>query len=81
MEFFENPMVIFYMTLINIFYINQNIIKVYNNKTIKFFYYDFINIALKASKYIENTKKHNLVFEIATLYLNICFLLILFLDS
>ena len=35
------------MILIKIFSIDEDIIQIYNNKDIKFFYYNFVNITLK----------------------------------
>ena len=35
------------MVLIKIFSIDEDIIQIYNNKDIKFFYYNFVNITLK----------------------------------
>ncbi len=45
--------------------IDENIIKVYNNKNIELFYQDHVDIAPESDKYINQSKKHYLVLEIA----------------
>ena len=75
-EFSKDQPDSFCMILADVFGINQNIIKVYNNKNSKFFYLDFVDIALDASKGIEKIERYNLVFEIAILHLEDCFPLI-----
>lgn len=48
-----------------IFNIDENIIKIYNNKNIKFFYQNLINVALKSNQYIDLYKKHYLILKVA----------------
>ena len=60
---------------------NKNVIEVQNNKNILFFYYNFINIALNIDMSILMIEMYNLILEIAILYLESCFLLIIFLNS
>ena len=64
------------MTLAKVFYINQHNIEIYNNKNIKFFSQNSVEIALKTGGSIKNIKKYNLVFEINIQYLkNYCLLI------
>ena len=67
--------------LASIFSVNQDIIKVLNNKNVKFFFENFVDIALKAGGGIGKTEKHKLVLEIAIPRLKTCFLLVTFLNS
>ena len=71
----------FYVTLAGVFGINQDIIKVHNDQNIKFFRWDFVNIALEAGGGVEMTKKHDLVLEIAVSRLEDCFPLVAFSNS
>ena len=71
----------FYVIMANVFSINQNVIEIYNIKNIKFFYQNFVDVALKANVDIWKTKIHDLVFEIAVPYLENCFLLVTFPNS
>ena len=47
------------------FNVNKNIIEIYNNKDIKFFCQNLVDIALKNSQYVGQSKKHYLVLEMA----------------
>ena len=69
------------MTLSSVFDVNQNVIKVYNNKNIKFFYQDFVDIALEACGSIVKIEKYDLVIKIAVPQLQDCFLLVIFSNS
>ena len=71
----------FYMILASVFGINQDVIEVYNNKNIKFFCYDSIDIALKASKGVRRTKRYDLVLKIAVLHLKDYFPLVILSNS
>ena len=51
------------------FSLNQNIIKIYNNKNIKFIFQNLIYIHLKTNLSIKKFKKFNLIFETIILYL------------
>ena len=53
------------MRLSGVFNIDQDIIKIYNDKDILFFSWYLINISLKSSQDIEKAKKHNLIFKMA----------------
>lgn len=53
-------------------------ILVYNIYNIKFFFYNFVAIALEANKSIEKTKNHELIFKITVLYLKDYYLFITF---
>ena len=69
------------MILASIFGINHNVISVHNDKNIKFFYQNFVNIALEAGEGIKKNKKYNFVLEIAVLRLKGSFPLITPLNS
>ena len=47
-----------------VFSIDENTIKVYNNKNIKFFCQNLVDIALKHDWYVGQTKKHYLILKI-----------------
>ena len=53
------------MTLAFIFGINEDVIQVNNNKDIKFFGQNLIDVALEAGRSVEKTKTHHLIFEVA----------------
>ena len=61
------------MRLTKIFNLDKNIIQIYNNKNIKFFYKNFINKFLKCSQSIKKLKKYNLKFKMVISNLKICF--------
>ena len=63
--FFRNLLDSFHVILAYIFIIYQDVIKIHDNKNIKFFHLDFINVALKVGKSVEKTEKYDLVLEIA----------------
>ena len=54
---------------------------VYNNKNIKFFRYDFVDVALEADEAIKKTKRYDLVYDIAVPRLESCFPLVIFPNS
>lgn len=45
--------------------VDQNIVKIYNNKDIKFFYQNLVDITLKTCRNIRQAKQHDLVLKIA----------------
>lgn len=66
-----------------VFYIDQNLIKVYYYNNIEVLYKNLIDIALMSNKCIKQSKKHDLVLKIAIssfkYYLPIFFLLYFYL--
>ena len=64
-----------------IFSINKNIIQIYNNKDIKFFYKDLIDIVLKSYQNISQLKKHYLILKMTIFNLESYFSLIFFANS
>ncbi len=52
------------MLLAFAFNIDENIIKVYYHKNVELLHQDLIDIALEYSRYIDQSKKHDLVFEV-----------------
>ena len=69
------------MTLAGICCLNQDVIEVHNDKKIKFFHQDFVDIFLKAGGGVGKTESHDLILEIAVLRLESCFPLVIFLNS
>lgn len=57
----------FYIELVRIFDINQEIFNVHHNKNIMFFNKNRVDIALKTSQSIKKAKKHYLIFEMPIL--------------
>ena len=55
--------VLFGRNLFFVFDIDNNIIQIHNNKNIKFFYEDFINIALKCCWNISQSKRYYLILK------------------
>lgn len=49
--------------LAKIFDIYYNVLQIYNNKDIKLFFRNFINISLKLSQSIKKNKKYKLILE------------------
>lgn len=49
--------------------VDENVIKIYYYKNVEFLYQDFINIALKRSLCIGQTKRYYLVLKVAVIYL------------
>ena len=80
-KFSKNLLNSFHVTLAGVFSINKDVIEVHNDKNIKFFYYDFFDLALEAGEGIKKTKMHKLVFEMAVLHLESCFSLVTFPNS
>ena len=75
-QFPNNPPDSFYINLPGIFGVNQDVIKVHNDKNIKFFYQNFIDIVLEVGGSIKMTEKHDLVFEMAIPHLKSYFPLV-----
>ena len=80
-EFYENQVYGCHVTLAGIFSVNQEVIKVYDDKNIMFFCYNFIKIALKAGRCVEKIEKHDLVLEMVVPRLKGCFPLVIFPNS
>ena len=55
---------------------NWDIIKIHNDKNIKFFHSDLVNVALEAARNIEKIEKYDKVLEMTVLYSKGCFLLV-----
>lgn len=58
--------------------LNKNIIQIHNNKNVKFLGKDFVNIFLEACQSICQSKKNDLVFDVAIPNLECCLLFISF---
>lgn len=59
---------------------DQNIVKIYNEKNIKLFGKDFFDVALEAKKSMKEAKRHNLILKIDVSSLESCFLFIIFMN-
>ena len=55
------------MKLVKVFNINHNIVQIYNNKNIKLFSKNFIDVTLKSEQNIEKSKNYDLIFKMAIL--------------
>ena len=77
----QNPAYSLNLWLVQIFNVDQFAIQVYNNKDIKLFSQNLINISLESSRSIKKAKRHDLIFEISVLSLESCFLCIIFTNS
>lgn len=63
------------------FSIDENVIEVYNNKNVKFFYQNLVDVALKRGWFVGQSKKHHLVLKVVIMNLKSCLLFIAFSDS
>ncbi len=68
------------MTLYFIFGVDKNVIQVYNDKNIKLFCKNYIDIFLKNDWYISQSKKYYLIFKAVILDPKNCLLFITFSD-
>lgn len=68
------------MELARIFSIDQNIFQIYNNKNIKLFDKDLIDIALKSGRNIKKFEKHDLILKITILSSKNNLLFVVFID-
>ena len=73
----SNGFYVFFSLALNI---DENIIKVYDNKDIKLFYQNLVDIVLKYGWCIGPAKKHYLILEIAVMGLESHLLFIAFFD-
>ena len=64
-----------------IFDVDENIIQIYNDKNIKFFHKNLINIALKYCRSISQSKRHYLILEVTIFGLESSFPHIFFANS
>ena len=80
-EFFKYQLNDFYVTLASSFSINQNVIDVYNDKNVEFFFQYFVNKALKVRGGIIKIKINNLILKMIIPCLGGCFLLVTLLNS
>ncbi len=62
------------------FGVDKNVIKVHYHKNVEFPYQDLIDVALESGRYIDQSKKDHLVFEIAIAGPEDCLLFIAFSD-
>ena len=60
--------------------IDENIVQVYNNRDVKFFYQNLVNIVLKNGQSIGQLERHYLIFEMAITSPKNCFSFITFSD-
>lgn len=81
LEFSENSLNGFFVILASIFNINQYIIRVHNDKNVKFLSRDLVDIVLKAGIDMKKIEKYNLVLKIAVSHLESYFPLVILLNS
>ncbi len=70
----------FYIAFFFVFIVNEDIININNNKDVMLLYQDLINVSLKHSRCIGQSKRHHLVLEIAVTGHESCILFTTFLD-
>ena len=70
----------FNIKLARILHIDQDIISIYNNKNIKLFYKNLIDILLKYDQNIGKTKKHNHILKMTILGLESCIFFVTFIN-
>lgn len=80
LELFQDLLYDFYVLLVEVLCIDQNIIQVYNHENIKLFNQDLIYISLEAGWSVRLTKKYYLVLKVAVSGEKVRFLFITFLD-
>ena len=64
-QFLKNPSNIIDVSLAWVFSVDDDVIKVKNDKDIEFHGKDIVNIALEAGRCVEQPKKHYLVLKVA----------------
>ena len=77
-QFLENSSNGINVSLAWVLGVDENVIKVNNNKDIKFLGQNLINIALEAGRYVKQPKRHYLVLKVAVSSPKSCFLFIVF---
>ena len=70
----------FDMGLAGFFGINQNVVKIYNNKSVKLFGKNLIDVALKSGRSIRKFKKYDLILKMIVLGLESYLSFIVFTD-
>ena len=80
LEVFEYLTNGFYVSLAEIFDVDQDVVQIYNNKDIKLFGQDLIDVTLEGGRSIEETKGHNLVLKMPIPSSNSHFPLVTFSD-
>ena len=66
----------FHVTLAGVFGVNHDVIEVHDNKNIKFFRYDCVDISLEAAEGVGKTEKHDLILEMVIPRSESCFSLV-----
>ena len=64
-----------------VFGIDKDVIKIYYYKDIKLLYSNRVDIALKTGQYVDQSKRYDLIFEVAIVGLKYCLLFITFFKS
>ena len=64
-----------------VFGIDEDIIQIYNDKDIEFFYKDLMDVALECCRSVGQSKKHHLILKVAISGLESSLLLISFANS
>ena len=78
LELIEDSVYSFYVWLAWILNIDQNVVSIYDNKNIKFFSKNLVDIVLKTGWSMGKAKRHNLILEIVIPSLKSSLLLISF---
>lgn len=55
----------FYVFFSFALHVNEDVVKIYNNKNIKLLCQNFVDVALEDDRYIGQSKKYHLIFEVA----------------
>ncbi len=62
------------------FDIDKDVIKVHYHENVELFFWDLVDIVLKRGRYVDQSKRHDLVLEMAIAGPESCLLFIAFLD-
>ena len=81
MQLVKNPKHCLDVAFALIFDVDEDIIQIHNNKDIKFFRKDLIDVALECCRSVGQSKKHYLIFEVAVSGPKSSFSLIFFANS
>ncbi len=60
--------------------IDKNVVKIYNNKNVKFLCQDLIDVVIESGQYIEQSERHYLILKVAIVDSESRFLFIIFSD-
>ncbi len=80
LQLLQHPLNCLHMLFAFVFGVNENVIKIHYHKNIKLLYQNLVDIALKCGRCISQSKRHELVLEVAIVGLEGHLSFVVFLD-